>query len=57
MQSCLNIIDNYKMAQFFRNSVIGNYSAMQSRQKQYFVTNYLTVRERVYLEYFCPRGN
>lgn len=36
MQSCLNIIDNYKMVQFFRNSVIGNYSAMLSRQKAVF---------------------
>lgn len=32
MHSCLNIIDNYKMSQFFRNSVIGNYSAILSRQ-------------------------
>lgn len=35
-QSCLNIIDNYKMVQFFRNSVIGNYSAMLPRQKAVF---------------------
>lgn len=35
-QSCLNIIDNYKMVQFFRNSVIGNYSAVLPRQKAVF---------------------
>lgn len=31
--SCLNIIDQYKMARFFRNSVIDYYFAMLSRHK------------------------
>lgn len=53
-QSCLNIIDNYKRVQFFRNSVIGNYSAMLPRQKAVF--NYKLFHcERVFvLNIFIP---
>jgi len=54
MQSCLNIIDNCKMVQFFRNSVIGNYSAMLSRQKAVFHYKLFQCERQFVLDIFIP---